>query len=237
MSPEFTIEELREFASTLADMAERDAKIVDESGMSPRIVKKAQQQARKVRAMAEIVGVEPPDRPSPITLALLDTSLEPNDYKAWFIHLTKLDLPRLHLYRDWFTKQFKVLQERNIHMDMAVKEGKHPSWAEFGTMWAATAKALLDKEDNVFVNFQGGMRTDPIEKVTDSMEWNGDMVGLYKQEVFTISKWSEGQHYYVNSSVRELNTQKYNTMESALDKCRAINPTATIVEKRVQVPL
>lgn len=154
------------------------------------------------------------------TVALIDgvwlLRVEPNDLN------TILDLHET-MSRELFLKECK-----DKHLAKAVAEGNYPSAVKLG---AGYLKTLLNLKESFLVNPLGGwqfVEGARVERWSESEQWPVRTADA--DEVFTMTRWSDAQHFYVTSNKRDCGGVKFNTQEEAGAWCRSRNLLATIVD-------
>lgn len=149
--------------------------------------------------------------------------------QEWCLYLDPWDFDTANVMHSRVTKTAFLKELNDPHLQKFVGDGLYPSALKLGTDWIKT----IGKQNRpIFINSKGGWF--PVEgaKVIKYAESeNFPVKKTDAEEVFTISRWLDGNHWYISSNNNTLMPDKFNTFEEAENWCKNKNPLASIKEE------
>lgn len=139
------------------------------------------------------------------------------DMQGWYLVLKPGDVGTLMELHRAIARKYFCKFAMDPHLTMEKCPGFYGPVALAGK-WLETVEKYLLQWDTIVVNSGGGLLTLADVKVlstveSETMSWPD----IYEDEVVTISRWSEGLHFYLSSNKdRIFSPGKYNTYEDAL---------------------
>jgi hypothetical protein len=99
--------------------------------------------------------------------------------------------------------------------------------------WLQTADKFLIEGETILVNVNGGMMCAKEVTILETIERDKiDWTVRYEDERITISRWPEGEHYYLCSSKNRIFVpDKYHDYADALKAAHRYVPVARIISK------